>query len=64
MGASCHDEAELAHAAALGLDYAVVGPVKATASHPDAAPLGWERFAALVRFHIERRRPLPYAASE
>jgi citrate/tricarballylate utilization protein len=25
---------------------------------------GLYRFAALVRFHIERRRPLPYAASE
>jgi len=49
VGASCHDEAEIAHAEALGLDYVVVGPVKATASHPDAKPLGWERFATLVR---------------
>jgi 8-oxo-dGTP diphosphatase len=49
VGASCHDEAELAHAESLGLDYVVVGPVKATASHPDAKPLGWDRFAALVR---------------
>ena len=49
VGASCHDAAELAHAAALGVDYAVVGPVKPTASHPGAAPLGWERFAQLVR---------------
>jgi 8-oxo-dGTP diphosphatase len=48
VGASCHDAAELAHAAALGLDYAVAGPVKPTPSHPDAAPLGWERFAGLV----------------
>ena len=48
VGASCHDAAELAHAAALGLDYAVAGPVKPTASHPDATPLGWERFAELV----------------
>jgi 8-oxo-dGTP diphosphatase len=48
VGASCHDAAELAHAAALGLDYAVVGPVKPTASHPDATPLGWDRFAELV----------------
>ena len=49
VGASCHDERELARAAELGLDYVVVGPVKATASHPQAAPLGWERFEALVR---------------
>jgi 8-oxo-dGTP diphosphatase len=54
VGASCHDERELDHAAALGVDYVVVGPVKATASHPDAAPLGWARFAALVR-----DRPMP-----
>jgi 8-oxo-dGTP diphosphatase len=49
VGASCHDEREVAHAASLGLDYVVVGPVKPTASHPDARPLGWDRFAALVR---------------
>jgi 8-oxo-dGTP diphosphatase len=49
VGASCHDEREVAHAAALGVDYVVVGPVKETASHPGATPLGWERFAALVR---------------
>jgi 8-oxo-dGTP diphosphatase len=49
VGASCHDAAELEKAEALGLDYVVVGPVNATASHPDAAPLGWERFEALVR---------------
>ena len=49
VGASCHDEAELVHAAALGLDYAVLGPVKDTPSHPGAAVLGWDRFAGLVR---------------
>ena len=48
-GASCHDEAEVAQAARLGLDYIVVGPVNATASHPRASPMGWQRFAALVR---------------
>lgn len=54
VGASCHDEAEIGKAAALGLDYIVVGPVKATPSHPDARPLGWDRFAVLVR-----DRPMP-----
>ncbi|MBL0143391.1 MAG: Nudix family hydrolase [Betaproteobacteria bacterium] len=48
VGASCHDALELAHAAKLGLDYAVVGPVKDTASHPGATTLGWAGFAALV----------------
>ena len=48
VGASCHDEGELAKAAGLGLDYVVLGPVKATPSHPQAAPLGWERFSQLV----------------
>jgi 8-oxo-dGTP diphosphatase len=47
VGASCHNASELAKAEALGLDFAVLGPVRSTASHPGAATLGWERFAAL-----------------
>ena len=54
VGASCHDEAELEKATQLALDYVVVGPVKATPSHPQATPLGWERFSQLVR-----DRPMP-----
>lgn len=46
--ASCHDATELAHAGALGLDGAVLGPVLATPTHPDAAGLGWDGFAAAV----------------
>jgi 8-oxo-dGTP diphosphatase len=45
---SCHNPAELARAAALGLDLAVLGPVRETASHPGMPPLGWgsvERWA-------------------
>ncbi|HEX3096747.1 MAG TPA: Nudix family hydrolase [Usitatibacter sp.] len=57
VGASCHDARELEEAARLGLDYAVLGPVKPTASHPGAAPLGWDRFAALVE-----GRPMPVYA--
>jgi 8-oxo-dGTP diphosphatase len=48
VGASCHDVTELARAEALGADFAVLGPVLPTASHPGAPHLGWERFAALV----------------
>ena len=49
VAASCHDARELAHAAAIGVDFAVLGPVLPTPSHPQAAPLGWKRFADLVR---------------
>lgn len=49
VGASCHDRGELEHAASLELDYAVLGSVRPTATHPHEAALGWERFAALVR---------------
>jgi 8-oxo-dGTP diphosphatase len=48
VGASCHDATELARAEALGCDFAVLGPVAATLTHPGAPPLGWPAFAALV----------------
>jgi 8-oxo-dGTP diphosphatase len=48
VGASCHTRAELEHAAALGLDYALLGAVKPTASHPGGEILGWKRFAASI----------------
>jgi 8-oxo-dGTP diphosphatase len=48
VGASCHGAGELARAQALGCDFAVLGPVLPTRSHPGAATLGWARFAALV----------------
>jgi len=46
--ASCHSPEQLARAAAVGVDAAVLSPVQATASHPDAEPLGWPRFADWV----------------
>lgn len=48
VAASCHDSEELQRAAALGLDFAVLGPVRATASHPDQSPLGEAAFAAMA----------------
>jgi 8-oxo-dGTP diphosphatase len=55
--ASCHEESELARAASLGLDFAVLGPVAATPSHPTIPPLGWTRVAELLR-----ATPLPVYA--
>lgn len=47
--ASCHDAAQLRAAEQLGADFAVLGPVLPTASHPGAPHLGWERFAELAQ---------------
>ena len=47
-GASCHSSEELQRAEALRVDFAVLGPVRATPSHPDAVPLGWERFREIA----------------
>jgi len=57
VAASCHNEAELARAAELALDFVVLGPVCATASHPGAATLGWDRCASLLASY-----PLPVYA--
>lgn len=48
VGASCHDAAQLAKARQLGVDFATLSPVLATASHPGAMPLGWARFRTLA----------------
>jgi len=49
VGASCHTRVELEHAARLGLDYAVLGAVKPTASHPGQPAIGWQSFHAMTR---------------
>ena len=48
VAASTHNAIELAHAEALGLNFAVLSPVKSTLSHLEADPLGWQKFAALT----------------
>lgn len=48
VAASCHGASELAHAARIGADFAVLSPVKPTRSHPGAPALGWQRFGALA----------------
>jgi 8-oxo-dGTP diphosphatase len=32
----------------VGADFAVLGPVQATPSHPGASPLGWRKFREIV----------------
>jgi len=49
VGVSAHGAEDLRQAGAVKADFIVLGPVCATASHPDRAPLGWERFAELNR---------------
>jgi 8-oxo-dGTP diphosphatase len=57
VGTSCHDATELGRAVELGADFAVLGPVFRTATHPGATPMGWQRFADLVD-----RLPIPVFA--
>ncbi|MCQ4164401.1 Nudix family hydrolase [Tahibacter harae] len=47
FAASCHTAAELHMAHRLRADFAVLGTVAATASHPGQPPLGWQAFGAL-----------------
>jgi len=49
LGASCHSLAQLRQAEAVGADFALLSPVLATATHPDAEPLGWKAFQQWVR---------------
>jgi 8-oxo-dGTP diphosphatase len=46
--ASCHTRDDVARAGELDLDFAVLGPVSATPTHPNGTPLGWDGFAATV----------------
>ena len=48
VGASCHDTAELARADTLGCDFATLGPVLPTASHPGAPTMGFDGLAQRI----------------
>ena len=47
IGASCHDVQDLLQAERLGCDFAVLGPLLQTRTHPGAAGIGWDAFAAM-----------------
>lgn len=47
VAASCHTAEDLRLAESLGCDFAVLGSLRPTATHPEAPPLGWEGFARL-----------------
>lgn len=49
VAASCHNLEQLRKAQQLSADFAVLSPVKETASHPQVKAIGWEQFAALTR---------------
>lgn len=48
VGASCHTPVELEQAARLSVDFVTISPVRRTASHPGARPLGWEGLRELT----------------
>lgn len=50
VGASVHEHAEIARAAALGLDYVILGSVKATPTHPELDGLGWTAWSDIARW--------------
>ena len=47
LAASCHHVDDLRHAQRIGCDFAVLGPVLPTASHPGDDTLGWAGFERL-----------------
>ena len=46
---SCHTLEEVRHAEQSGFDFCVLGPVFATASHPETKPMGADHFSGIVR---------------
>ena len=48
VGASCHDRSQLERAARLCVDFALLGPVRETTTHPGARGIGWQCFGELA----------------
>ena len=49
VGASCHDARDLERARAAACDFAVLGPVRTTPTHPNEPTLDWSGFGELAR---------------
>lgn len=47
LAASCHNAQQLSQAEKIDVDFALLSPVKPTASHPEAQAIGWENFHCL-----------------
>lgn len=48
VAASCHNRIETDHACRLGVDFAVLSPVKRSPGHEKSEPIGWKGFSDLV----------------
>jgi len=48
VGVSCHSENDLKMAEEKNVDFAVLGSVKKTLTHPDIEPIGWVKFKKFV----------------
>ena len=48
LGASCHNLREVQHAQAIDVDFITLSPIKTTATHPDAQPIGLDAFNDMV----------------
>ncbi len=57
LGASCHNEEELAQAEKLNVNYAFLSPVSKTSSHPEKEAMGWDNF-----YNISKKVKFPVYA--
>ena len=48
VSASVHNETELEQALRIDVDFIVISPVLKTKTHPQATPLGWDKFYELT----------------
>ncbi len=47
IAASCHNEEEISIANRVGCDFITISPVNIASCHPEAKPIGWQRFSEL-----------------